>query len=53
MFPCLDLQSGYWQIEAEENDKPKTAFAERDCLNTVPCHLVFPGPQQIFWAVWS
>lgn len=28
-FSCLDLNSGYWQTEVEEEDKQKTAFSTR------------------------
>lgn len=29
-FTCLDLASGYWQIEMEEDSRPLTAFRTRD-----------------------
>ncbi|MCG8045580.1 MAG: RNase H-like domain-containing protein, partial [Candidatus Thiodiazotropha endolucinida] len=28
-FSCLDLSSGYWQLEVEPSDMPKTAFITR------------------------
>ena len=28
-FSCIDLNSGYWQVEVEERDRQKTAFASR------------------------
>ena len=31
-FSCLDLNSGYWQVEVEEQDRQKTAFASRQGL---------------------
>ena len=42
IFTTLDLQSGYWQIEVEEEDKPKTAFSTGDDLwefNVLPFGL--------------
>ena len=26
-FTCLDLASGYWQLQVKEEDRPKTAFS--------------------------
>ena len=31
-FSCLDLNSGYWQVEVDENDRTKTAFVSRKGL---------------------
>ena len=31
-FSCLDLNSGYWQVEVDEQDRQKTAFASRQGL---------------------
>ena len=31
-FSCLDLNSGYWQVEVEESDRIKTAFVSRQGL---------------------
>ncbi|KAK3102810.1 hypothetical protein FSP39_014067 [Pinctada imbricata] len=31
-FSTLDLFTGYWQVEVEENDRPKTAFTTRKGL---------------------
>jgi len=42
IFTTLDLQSGYWQIEVEEIDKPKTAFSTGNDLwefNVLPFGL--------------
>ncbi|MCG8112852.1 MAG: RNase H-like domain-containing protein [Candidatus Thiodiazotropha taylori] len=42
LFSNIDLQSGYWQIEVDEVDKPKTAFVCRKGLyeyNTMPFGL--------------
>ena len=27
-FSCLDLASGYWQMQVKEEDRPKTVFSQ-------------------------
>lgn len=44
-FSCLDLCSGYWQVEVEEEDKPMTAFTTRKGLfefNVMPFGFAMP-----------
>lgn len=31
-FSCMDLRSGYWQVEVDDESKPKTAFATHSGL---------------------
>ena len=39
-FSTLDLASGYWQVEVEENDRGKTAFSTREGItNSTLCRL--------------
>lgn len=44
-FSCLDISSGYWQVEVDREDKPKTAFTTRKGLfefNVMPFGLCNP-----------
>ena len=46
----LDLKSGYWQVELEEEAKPLTAFTmcPLGFWNVSACPLDSPMPQQPF-----
>ena len=37
-YTCLDMQSGYWQIEMEDDDKAKTAFSVGSDLGFFECN---------------
>ena len=40
LFSFLDMNAGYWQIEQDTNDRPKTAFISRNCFfNSMSYHL--------------
>lgn len=42
-FSSIDLQSGYWQVEMEEEDKPKTAFCLGSNLGFWECNRMPMG----------
>ena len=51
-FTVLDLASGYWQVEAEEDDNEKTAFSTQGhCACHIPAtYGVYPSwthPQSV------
>ena len=54
LFSCLDLQSGYWQIEKEEKNEEKLlSCAGRVYMSIIPCLLDYVGPLRRFNAVWN
>lgn len=50
---CLHLQSGYWQVEVDDESKPKTAFATHSVIyefRRMPLELANAPPT--FQCIW-
>ena len=41
LFTTLDLASGYWQVEIEEDDKEKTAFSTENGAFRIQCDAIW------------